>query len=167
VGLEKVESRFDEDYFNTNRGWEPWMQEAAQTEKAEEDQTIKLDDKPLTKPPSADVSKTTEVETTAAIAAAPASELNEFIRIVCQCGKKVKFPRKYQGKTGRCPVCNNRISIVEQPEVEIPSEKKANVPKSIIHFGCSCGKRFKVPDQYAGKTVLCPVCKNKIKIPID
>lgn len=41
---------------------------------------------------------------------------------------------------------------------EIPKEE-------FIRFTCSCGKRFKVPAKYAGKTGKCSKCKLRIKIP--
>jgi len=34
-----------------------------------------------------------------------------FIRFKCLCGKKVKIPAKYAGKTGKCPACNARLKI--------------------------------------------------------
>ncbi len=35
----------------------------------------------------------------------------EFLRFVCTCGKKVKIPAKYAGKTARCPACKKQIKI--------------------------------------------------------
>jgi membrane associated rhomboid family serine protease len=35
----------------------------------------------------------------------------EFIRFTCPCGKKVKIPAKFAGKTGRCPACKKSIKI--------------------------------------------------------
>jgi membrane associated rhomboid family serine protease len=37
--------------------------------------------------------------------------------------------------------------------------------EEFIRFTCSCGKRFKMPTKYAGKTGICPNCKLRIKIP--
>jgi hypothetical protein len=39
---------------------------------------------------------------------------DELIRFMCACGKKVKIPVKYAGKTARCPRCKNRVKIPEQ-----------------------------------------------------
>jgi membrane associated rhomboid family serine protease len=39
---------------------------------------------------------------------------NELIRFMCACGKKVKVPAKYAGKTARCPRCKNRVEIPEK-----------------------------------------------------
>lgn len=37
--------------------------------------------------------------------------------------------------------------------------------EEFIRFTCSCGKRFKMPTQYAGKTGVCPKCKLRMRIP--
>ena len=34
-----------------------------------------------------------------------------FIRFHCECGKRVKVPAKFAGKTGKCPKCEQRIQI--------------------------------------------------------
>jgi membrane associated rhomboid family serine protease len=38
----------------------------------------------------------------------------EFIRFTCPCGKRLKMPSKYAGRTGRCPKCNARIKIPDK-----------------------------------------------------
>ncbi|TFG45792.1 MAG: rhomboid family intramembrane serine protease [Candidatus Brocadiia bacterium] len=46
-----------------------------------------------------------------------ANELNtkgdctELIRFVCSCGKNIKVPKKFAGKKGKCPRCQNKILI--------------------------------------------------------
>ena len=51
----------------------------------------------------------------------------------------------------------------EQPE-KIPLEPQT--PKDeFIRFACSCGKRFKMPAKFAGKTGKCPKCNARLKIP--
>jgi len=37
---------------------------------------------------------------------------DELIRFTCACGKKVKAPAKYAGKTARCPRCKNRVKKI-------------------------------------------------------
>lgn len=39
----------------------------------------------------------------------------QFIHFCCTCGKKVKIPAKYAGKTGRCPACKKQIRIPDKP----------------------------------------------------
>lgn len=34
-----------------------------------------------------------------------------YIRFSCQCGKRIKVPTKYAGKTGKCPKCTTRVQI--------------------------------------------------------
>jgi membrane associated rhomboid family serine protease len=36
---------------------------------------------------------------------------DEFIRFTCSCGKRLKIPAKFAGKTGKCPQCNSRLKI--------------------------------------------------------
>lgn len=38
-------------------------------------------------------------------------EEDEYIRFSCDCGKKLKMPRKYAGKSGKCPKCTSRVRI--------------------------------------------------------
>jgi membrane associated rhomboid family serine protease len=48
------------------------------------------------------------------IALVPQKPQDEFIRFACSCGKRVKMPAKYAGKTGKCPQCNARLKIPEK-----------------------------------------------------
>jgi membrane associated rhomboid family serine protease len=40
----------------------------------------------------------------------------DFIRFVCSCGKRVKVPPAFAGRTGRCPKCNSPVKIPENPK---------------------------------------------------
>ncbi len=44
----------------------------------------------------------------------PQKPQDEFIRFACSCGKRLKMPAKYAGKTGKCPQCNARLKIPEK-----------------------------------------------------
>ncbi len=44
----------------------------------------------------------------------PQNPKDEFIRFACSCGKRLKMPAKYAGKTGKCPQCNARLKIPEK-----------------------------------------------------
>jgi membrane associated rhomboid family serine protease len=48
-----------------------------------------------------------------------------------------------------------------------PLPAKSNAPPcdGFIRFYCTCGKRCKIPVEYAGKTGKCPQCKQPLKIP--
>ncbi|MBE3144264.1 MAG: rhomboid family intramembrane serine protease, partial [Planctomycetes bacterium] len=41
----------------------------------------------------------------------PQIHKDEFIRFACSCGRRLKMPAKYAGKTGKCPKCNARLKI--------------------------------------------------------
>lgn len=36
---------------------------------------------------------------------------DEFIRFSCQCGKKIKVPKEYAGRSGRCPRCKRTVQV--------------------------------------------------------
>ncbi len=36
---------------------------------------------------------------------------DEFIRFSCQCGKKIKVPKEYAGRSGRCPKCKRTVQV--------------------------------------------------------
>ena len=38
-------------------------------------------------------------------------QMDGSIRFMCPCGKRVKIPAKYAGKTGKCPKCGNKLKI--------------------------------------------------------
>jgi len=54
-----------------------------------------------------------EKETLAGESAVVEAESAEegFIRFSCQCGKKIKVPRGYAGKSGRCPRCRKVVEV--------------------------------------------------------
>jgi membrane associated rhomboid family serine protease len=62
---------------------------------------------------------------------------------------------------------------LERPEpVTTEPTKPKTIPlepeppkEEFIRFACSCGKRFKMPAKYAGKTGICPKCKLRVRIP--
>jgi membrane associated rhomboid family serine protease len=92
---------------------------------------------------------------------------NEFIRLKCACGKKLKVPAQFAGRTGRCPQCQKRFTIPDkrpaEPEAAPQQPQKQKEP--FIRFTCSCGKRVKVPADFAGKSGRCPRCQTHLKIP--
>ena len=44
----------------------------------------------------------------------PEKPKDGFIRFNCQCGKRIKVPREYAGKTGRCPRCRRQVEVPER-----------------------------------------------------
>jgi membrane associated rhomboid family serine protease len=44
-------------------------------------------------------------------------------------------------------------------------QQKPDLPQQFIRLQCPCGKRLKVPAEYAGRVGSCPACKKRIKIP--
>ncbi len=45
-------------------------------------------------------------------AALPPKDANDdFIRLTCTCGKRIKMPARFAGRSGRCPLCGARVRI--------------------------------------------------------
>ncbi len=40
--------------------------------------------------------------------------IDDMIRFNCLCGKRIKIPGKFAGKTGRCPSCRKKIRVPQQ-----------------------------------------------------
>lgn len=36
---------------------------------------------------------------------------DHYIRFVCRCGKRIKVPAQYPGRTAKCPRCGARLKI--------------------------------------------------------
>ena len=43
------------------------------------------------------------------------SESARWIRVTCECGKVIKGPRKWAGRTGNCPTCKKQIVMPHAP----------------------------------------------------
>jgi len=54
-------------------------------------------------------------------------------------------------------------SLMAAPSGE--SKISAEFANNVIRFRCKCGRRLKVPAEYAGRTGRCPACKNRLTIP--
>jgi len=90
----------------------------------------------------------------------------EFVKVFCSCGKKVKFPAKYAGRTGRCPQCGKPIAIPQaSSSTAAESAMQSSGIDGMIRFSCKCGKKIRVPGKYSGKTGRCPQCHARIVIP--
>jgi hypothetical protein len=65
------------------------------------------------------------------------------------------------------------VPMPEEPETQKAPQYKPDrgsaeqikAEKDYIRFTCSCGKRFKVPMEFAGKMGKCPQCKMRVRIP--
>lgn len=163
VGLQKKKG-LDEKLSDYGRGWEPWQQEIADQQTAQGTgqrmQTLRI---PLEPPPLLSCDSKTRGQVTAQ----PTAEVQpEFVRVLCSCGKKVKFPVQYAGRTGRCPACNKPITIPDSASsAAASSAKSGSAANGMICFSCKCGKKIKVPSRYSGRAAKCPQCHAKLIIP--
>jgi hypothetical protein len=65
------------------------------------------------------------------------------------------------------------IPMPKEPETQKEPQYKPDrgpaeqikAEKDYIRFTCSCGKRFKIPMEFAGKMGKCPQCKMRVRIP--
>jgi membrane associated rhomboid family serine protease len=154
VGLEKRKG-VDQMVSDYGRGWEPWQQEIAESQgqaEAKQGATIPFDP-PAEAAPVQPMPPPAELQPGAASGA-------EFVRVLCSCGRKVKFPAKYAGRTGRCPACNSPLTIPGTA-----SGAAASPDESMIRFTCKCGKRIKVASRYSGRVAQCPQCHARIRVP--
>jgi membrane associated rhomboid family serine protease len=164
VGLHKRKSRFDREYLDPNFAYlQEQAQEAALTAPGSNVAPSLTADTPLPavseKQPV--VQQPVEVVTQGQVEAQP-----EFVRVMCSCGEKVKFPAKYTGRTGRCPQCGRVIAIPQTGSgSEAESAMQSGTGDGMIRFSCKCGKKIKVPSKYSGKTGKCPQCHAKVVIP--
>ena len=96
-----------------------------------------------------------------------------FIRTICPCGQPIRVTRQYAGRTVRCPRCRHSVVIPNNTDFFGPApvlpplavSKPEKAQDKHIHFVCTCGKKMKAPVQYAGRSVKCPRCGIRLKIP--
>jgi DNA-directed RNA polymerase subunit RPC12/RpoP len=96
-----------------------------------------------------------------------------FIRTACACGSAIRVTRQYAGRTVRCPQCRQPVVVPDKtdffgPAPALPDALTGVLKKAQdnrIRFVCPCGKRMKAPAEYAGRSVKCPRCGAKLKIP--
>jgi membrane associated rhomboid family serine protease/DNA-directed RNA polymerase subunit RPC12/RpoP len=177
VGLHKKQG-LDEKISGYGRGWEPWQQEIAEQpppQTAPEPMpTISLEPEA---PPA--VHRQTAAQTDVnfgelrstrsrpePVEGGRAAVGPQFVKVLCSCGKKVKFPVQYAGRTGRCPQCGEKITIPDAAGgVVTTSAAHGGATDDMIRFSCKCGKKIKVPSKYSGRAAKCPQCHAKIVIP--
>lgn len=184
VGLHKKESLFDGDYLDPNFAYlQQEAQEAAATAPGSDVAPSLTADPPPTvayaEPPPV-VQQPTEAIPQAEVLSqsGPAQALSPsgagqaevqpgFIKLLCpSCGKKVKFPVKYAGRTGSCPKCGKPIAIPRTGDGNVKkSAVQSGAADGMIRLSCKCGQKIKVPKKYSGKTGKCPQCGSKITIP--
>ncbi|MHC4622376.1 MAG: rhomboid family intramembrane serine protease [Planctomycetota bacterium] len=149
LGLEKSET---EESMRSNLL--PWQQQYATPEPTEvKAETTVVPEKPAPK-----------IETISLEGERPPEE---FIRFSCACGKRFKLPAASAGKRGRCPQCKTPVKIPGKSGVQAgTSGREAEKAKEeVLRFACSCGKRFRVPLELAGRIGRCPRCNGRFKIP--
>ncbi len=173
VGLHKKESFFDGDYLDPNFAYlQQQAQEAVATAPGSDVAPSLTADPPpevYEEPPPVPQQPVELPAQSQALSPSGTGRTEvqpEFVKVFCPCGKKVKFPAKYAGRTGSCPQCGRAIAIPQaSSSAAAESAMQSRAADGMIRFSCKCGKKIKVPNKYSGKAGKCPQCGAKIVIP--
>jgi hypothetical protein len=105
------------------------------------------------------------------------------IAFSCACGRNLRAGPHLAGKKTKCPGCGAVLTIPAASEEAAPAAPAAApAPKPrpapaaaqvtappaaapAASVTCSCGKRIATKPEWAGKTIKCPACENRIKVP--
>lgn len=162
VGIHKKESMFDKEYFDPNFAFLQEQAQQAAATAADNNVSAQLKLPDLSPPPVEQAADTETTTVTQPKLEAPP----EFIKVLCSCGKKVKFPAKYAGRTGKCPQCGGAILIPDASQnIDAVSRVQNAGQDGMIQFSCRCGRKIKVSGKYSGKTARCPQCQGRVVIP--
>lgn len=150
IGLEKTTAKEE-----VRADFAPWQQEYSTSATA------------VSKPETVAVKAKKPKAEPEAIPQKPEQPSEEFIRLTCSCGKPIKVPAKYAGKTGVCPRCKSKVEIPEGPATEAAavSLHPTKPEQQFICFRCQCGQTIKVAREHAGKIGRCPKCSMRVKVP--
>ena len=102
------------------------------------------------------------------------------IAFSCACGRSLRAGPQLAGKKTKCPGCGAVLTIPAAGEEAAPAAAPAPKPKPAPAAAqvtapaaapiasavtCTCGKRIATKPEWAGKTIKCPACENRIKVP--
>lgn len=77
-----------------------------------------------------------------------------------KCGQKIKVPREAAGKQCKCQQCQAVCQIPKDP-----SKWEASSQNIFSVICSSCAKSITVSESNRGRTMVCPICGDKIQIP--
>jgi hypothetical protein len=100
------------------------------------------------------------------------------IAFSCACGRNLRAGPHLAGKKTKCPGCGAVLTIPAESEEAAPAVAPAPAPRPktapaaaqvtapvASSVTCTCGKRIATKPEWAGKTIKCPACENRIKVP--
>ena len=103
------------------------------------------------------------------------------IAFSCACGRNLRAGPHLAGKKTKCPGCGAVLTIPAASEEAAPAvapappaakpkpapaAAHATAPSAAASaVTCTCGKRIATKPEWAGKTIKCPACENRIKVP--
>jgi membrane associated rhomboid family serine protease len=151
--------------------WQAWQQRRAEKAEAVAPPTNDLDPRLAPAPTPAAPAKPIPL-LDLGLRTAEKPPVDPTIHVSCSCGRKIRAPRQYAGKTVLCPRCRERILIpqagapeargLQKPPPAAPAKKPSG---DVIRFACPCGRRISVPARYAGRSGKCPQCGERVRVP--
>ncbi len=82
----------------------------------------------------------------------------------CSCGQKFRVRPEMAGKRAKCSKCGEIIVMPAAPPAAASPAAAASQPTADV-AECSCGVKFRVRPEMAGKQARCPKCKSVIQLP--
>lgn len=95
------------------------------------------------------------------------------------CGRGLRANPEMAGKRTKCPGCATILTIpaggdaapapapapkpAAKPAAPAPAPAPAAAPAAMVT--CDCGAKIRTKPEWAGKTIKCPKCENRIKVP--
>lgn len=86
-----------------------------------------------------------------------------LLRIICNCGARLRVADTSRGKSVRCSYCNADIFV---PKVYRTRQVTEENPQGVvwIRATCACAKVIKAPEEWLGKVGKCPKCRRDLAL---
>lgn len=94
------------------------------------------------------------------------------------CGRTLRANPEMAGKRTKCPGCATILTIpsaegasapakpaTPRPTAAAPAPTPAAAPAAAAMVACECGTKIRTKPEWAGKTIKCPKCEARIKVP--
>jgi DNA-directed RNA polymerase subunit RPC12/RpoP len=91
------------------------------------------------------------------------------VLVSCSCGKQLRVPDDFIGKSIRCPVCKTVLLATPSgaPTLPTASMPESDTDAAMVRFPCgACGKEMQALAEYGGQETACPDCNATVMIPV-
>ena len=89
------------------------------------------------------------------------------IEFQCQCGKKLRAPRKYSGRRAKCAKCGHQLIVPGETAQQTSEDAVANLPESAAVSGTKIHETTTVPESTATRLHICSYCSFEIDEELD